>query len=78
MMGGCCWSLVSLDFFSGTSVYSPSAGFNVLLQIFIYPIHSNPAPFGLLGGRGALTPLDSVMRVIDVFMPVIDVCHACP
>ena len=54
------------------------AGFDVLPQILTYPMISIPTSFGLQFGRGICTQLDSVMRVIDVFMPVIDVCHACP
>ena len=47
--GGCCRRLVSLVFSSGTSVYSPSAVFNVFPQILTYTILSNPTPFSLLG-----------------------------
>ena len=65
--------LVSLVLFSGTSVYSPSAGFNVLPQILTYPIQSTPTPFDPRFGRDARTQLDSDVRVIGVFMPVLDV-----
>lgn len=72
-MGGCRRRLVSPGFFSGTSVYSPSAGFNILPQIVAYSTHSNPTPLNLLFARGALTQLDSVMRVIAVWYA----CHWC-